>query len=135
MNREQGASSLVLVLLILVLGSLLLQSVNQQQASFASRVMVESQALQLQAMVQSAMEWGRMQHWEAQSEIQCRDYGADNTPVCLRVLDENRVLLIAQYQGASVWRQGEQRQGSVVFSPHGWSDYCPLREVALCQIP
>ncbi|KAA9988367.1 DUF2509 family protein, partial [Salmonella enterica] len=22
-----------------------------------------------------------------------------------------------------------------VFSPHGWSDFCPLKEVALCRIP
>ncbi|HCC1151917.1 TPA: DUF2509 family protein, partial [Salmonella enterica subsp. enterica serovar Choleraesuis] len=26
-------------------------------------------------------------------------------------------------------------QGSIVFSPHGWSDFCPLKEVALCRIP
>ncbi|EAT9981810.1 DUF2509 family protein, partial [Salmonella enterica] len=24
---------------------------------------------------------------------------------------------------------------SIVFSPHGWSDFCPLKEVALCRIP
>ncbi|HCC1069147.1 TPA: DUF2509 family protein, partial [Salmonella enterica subsp. enterica serovar Paratyphi C] len=23
----------------------------------------------------------------------------------------------------------------IVFSPHGWSDFCPLKEVALCRIP
>ena len=38
MNHERGVSSLALVLLLLVLGSLLLQGVNQQQSSFASPV-------------------------------------------------------------------------------------------------
>lgn len=59
MNRERGASSLILALLILILGSLLLQGVNQQQASYAARVTTQSLAIQRQALVQSALEWGR----------------------------------------------------------------------------
>ena len=58
MNRERGVSSLAMVLLLLVLGSLLLQGVSRQEASFAARVVTQSQALQRQAVVQSAMEWG-----------------------------------------------------------------------------
>lgn len=57
MNRERGVSSLALVLLLLVLGSLLLQGLNQQQTHFSRRVALESQALQRQALVQSAIEW------------------------------------------------------------------------------
>lgn len=45
MNRERGASSLILALLILILGSLLLQGVNQQQASYAARVTTQSMAI------------------------------------------------------------------------------------------
>lgn len=66
MNRERGVSSLAMVLLLLVLGSLLLQGVSRQEASFAARVVTQSQALQRQAVVQSAMEWGRMQPWRLQ---------------------------------------------------------------------
>ncbi|CAI9387618.1 TPA: DUF2509 family protein [Citrobacter amalonaticus] len=135
MNRERGVSSLALVLMLLVLGSLLLQGVNQQQSSFASRVAIESQALQRQAVVQSAMEWGRMQQWSVNSDKPCRYYGEDNVAVCLRRLADSRALLIANYQGTSVWREGEQKEEFVIFSPHGWSDFCPLREAALCQIP
>ncbi|MBM0698503.1 DUF2509 family protein, partial [Klebsiella pneumoniae] len=25
--------------------------------------------------------------------------------------------------------------GQVRFSAHGWSDFCPLREASLCQMP
>ncbi|HFQ8225816.1 TPA: DUF2509 family protein [Citrobacter freundii] len=135
MNRERGVSSLALVLMLLVLGSLLLQGVNQQQSSFASRVAIESQALQRQAVVQSAMEWGRMQQWSVNSDKPCRYYGEDNVAVCLRRLTDSRALLIANYQGTSVWREGEQKEENVIFSPHGWSDFCPLREAALCQLP
>lgn len=135
MNRERGASSLALVLILLVFGGLLLQGADQQQESFATRVAIESQALQRQVITLSAMEWGRKQRWQVRYEKQCQYYGAENVPVCLRVLGDNRILLIANYQGTSVWRQGEQQGEAIVFSPHGWSDYCPLREVALCQIP
>ena len=56
MNREKGVSSLALVLMLLVLGSLLLQGMSQQDRSFASRVSMESQSLRRQAIVQSALE-------------------------------------------------------------------------------
>ncbi|CAM6293749.1 DUF2509 domain-containing protein [Citrobacter sedlakii] len=135
MNRERGVSSLALILLLLVLGSLLLQGLNQQQTHFSRRVALESQALQRQALVQSAIEWGRMQHWGTGAEKQCRYYAAERVPVCLRQIDGKRALLIASWQGTSLWRQAEQREESVVFSPSGWSDFCPLREVALCQLP
>lgn len=59
MNREKGVSSLALVLMLLVLGSLLLQGMSQQDRSFASRVSMESQSLRRQAIVQSALAWGR----------------------------------------------------------------------------
>ncbi|MFP8511394.1 DUF2509 family protein, partial [Klebsiella sp. 2HUAk32cef] len=34
-----------------------------------------------------------------------------------------------------VWQSGEVRGGQVRFSAHGWSDFCPLREASLCQMP
>lgn len=60
MNREKGVSSLALVLMLLVLGSLLLQGMSQQDRSFASRVSMESQSLRRRAIVQSALAWGKM---------------------------------------------------------------------------
>ena len=57
MNREKGVSSLALVLMLLILGSLLLQGMSQQDRSFASRVSMESQSLRRQAIVQSALAW------------------------------------------------------------------------------
>lgn len=135
MNREQGVSSLALVLLMLVLGSLLLEGLSQQDVSLASRVSLESQALRRQAVVHSAAEWGRAQRWEGAADVQCRQYSTENVPVCLRRFSDNRYLLIASYDGASVWRLGERINSRVVFDPHGWSDFCPLQEVTLCQLP
>lgn len=135
MNRERGVSSLAMVLLMLVLGSLLLQGVSRQEASFASRVTTESRSLQRQAVVQSAIEWGRMQSWALQPTVQCRRYTVQDVAVCLRRLTETSVLLIAHYEGVSLWRQGAVIDGNIEFSPHGWSDFCPLKAIVLCQIP
>ncbi len=71
MNREKGVSSLALVLMLLILGSLLLQGMSQQDRSFASRVSMESQSLRRQAIVQSALEWGKMHSWQTQPAVQC----------------------------------------------------------------
>ncbi len=65
MNREKGVSSLALVLMLLVLGSLLLQGMSQQDRSFASRVSMESQSLRRQAIVQSALAWGKLHSADA----------------------------------------------------------------------
>ncbi|MDA6840156.1 DUF2509 family protein, partial [Escherichia coli] len=34
-----------------------------------------------------------------------------------------------------LWRQGAIIDDSIEYSVHGWSDFCPLKEQALCQIP
>jgi len=50
-------------------------------------------------------------------------------------LADNEALLIAGYEGVSLWRTGEVINGNIVFSPRGWSDFCPQKEGALCQLP
>lgn len=135
MKRQRGFSSPALVLLLLLLGSLLLQGVNQRQRSFAARVATESRAIRSQAWVQSALEWGRMQRWKTQPALQCRRHQTQPWHVCLRVFADYSTLLIAQSDEMRLWRSGEIMAGRVVFSTHGWSDFCPLKETRLCLIP
>ena len=59
MSRERGMSSLALVLLLLILGSLMLAGLNQQLDALLRIVSTERQAIQHQAAAQSALEWGR----------------------------------------------------------------------------
>ncbi|AVV22592.1 hypothetical protein CXL13_05030 [Salmonella enterica subsp. enterica serovar Tennessee] len=134
-GNNNGVWDTIPALLILILGSLLLQGVNQQQASYAARVTTQSLAIQRQALVQSALEWGRGQLWSGVTEMECRRYSPSGARVCLRRLSEDEVVMAAQDDGMTLWRLGNVIQGSIVFSPHGWSDFCPLKEVALCRIP
>lgn len=126
-------SSLALVLLLLVLGTLILTGFNQQLTTFSALVGGERRSLQQQATVQSALEWGRVQSWSLEPQVQCKKTSAWR--VCLRQLSEARVLLIAGDSGMLLWRAGEIVDGKIRFSPHGWSDFCPLKESALCQLP
>nr|WP_286088654.1 DUF2509 family protein [Enterobacter asburiae] len=126
-------SSLALVLLLLVLGTLILTGFNQQLTTFSALVGGERRSLQQQATVQSALEWGRVQSWSSEPQVQCKKTSAWR--VCLRQLSEARVLLIAGDSGMLLWRAGEIVDGKIRFSPHGWSDFCPLKENALCQLP
>ncbi len=134
MNRQQGMSSLALVLLLLILGSLMLAGLNQQLAALMRIVSTERQAIQHQAIAQSALEWGRMLSWQTQAEYACRQHPQQPWRVCLRILEE-RALLIASSGSATLWRLGEVTSDGVHFSPQGWSDFCPLKERALCQQP
>ncbi|MEB7933426.1 DUF2509 family protein [Enterobacter quasiroggenkampii] len=133
MSRQRGMSSLALVLLLLVLGTLILTGLNQQITTFSALVGGESRSLQQQATAQSALEWGRVQRWAPELQIQCKT--TSTWRVCLRQLSEARLLLIASGNDLLLWRAGEIVDGNVRFSPHGWSDFCPLKESALCQLP
>lgn len=127
-------SSLALVLLLLILGSLMLAGLNQQLTALMRIVSTERQAVQQQAIAQSALEWGRVLAWQTQPELACRQHPQQPWRVCLRILEE-RALLIASSGSAMLWRLGEVTADGVLFSPHGWSDFCPLKEKALCQQP
>lgn len=133
MSRQHGIASLTLVLLLLVLGTLILTGLNQQLITFTMQVGDESRAIQQQAATQSALEWGRVQHWSLQPDVQCKQRQTQR--VCLRVLNESQVLLIAGDGELLLWRGGEIVNGHIRFLPHGWSDFCPLKERALCRLP
>ena len=127
-------SSLALVLLLLILGSLMLAGLNQQLDSLGRIVSTERQATEHQAIAQSALEWGRTLDWQTQADTACQQHPHQPWRVCLRLIDA-RALLIASSESITLWRQGDVTADGVRFSPHGWSDFCPMKEKALCQQP
>lgn len=134
MNRERGVSSLAMVLLLLVLGSMMLQGLNQMQRQQVAMVNDETAALRNTALAHSALQWGKRASWSDTPAVQCRAYSAGSR-VCLRYLDNHHLLLMAESEGLQVWQSGTYLNGVVEFLPHGWSDFCPLQEKTLCQMP
>ncbi len=134
MNRERGASSLALVLLLLVLGSLMLQGLNQSQRRQVAMVNDETLALRDAARAHSALQWGKTLSWQMAMRVQCR-INSDGARACLRQLNDDAILLMAESNGIQLWQSGTWQDNGVVFSPHGWSDFCPFQEKNLCQMP
>ena len=135
MNRQRGVSSLALVLLLLLLGSLMLNGLNQQLTSHIWRVNREGQGIRSSAAVLSAMEAARHRRWPSAPVLQCLQPDAEGGRSCLRIFADGSALLIAASAEAALWRLGRVEGETVRFSPHGWSDFCPIKESALCQLP
>lgn len=135
MRDERGISSLALVLLLLVLGSLMLNGLNQRQRTHTQRITSESRAMRNLADAHSALGWGRMQAWQMQPAVQCRAHRSQPWRVCLRIFADRTLLLIAASGSEILWRSGAIGESGVTFSPHGWSDFCPLKEIRQCQMP
>lgn len=128
-------ASLAMVLLLLILGSLMLSGLQQQLRAQTALAHTESQALRDIADVDSALAWGRVQHWQSDVSVQCRQPEEGSGKLCLRIFADGSLLLIAVGVSARRWQSGERVKGAVQFSPHGWSDFCPLSEEALCLPP
>lgn len=135
MNRQRGVSSLALVLLLLLLGSLMLNGLNQQLTSHIWRVNREGQGIRSSAAVLSAMEAARHRQWPSAPVLQCLQPDAEGVRSCLRIFADGSAMLIAASAEAALWRLGRVEGETVRFSPHGWSDFCPIKESALCQLP
>ncbi|EOW6159402.1 DUF2509 family protein [Klebsiella pneumoniae] len=131
MIRQRGMSSLLMVLLLLTLGSLLLEGLNLQQRALLAQTASETQAIRDTAIAHSALQWGKQQVWSAQVALACREQAS----ACLRIFGDGSLLLSSASGEVQVWQSGEVRGGQVRFSAHGWSDFCPLREASLCQMP
>lgn len=135
MNRQRGISSLALVLLILILGSLMLNGLSQQLNTHIRRVSTESEHLRQYAQVQSAMMWAQRYPWQREPVLQCLRHPSEPWLACLRVRSDQAVLLTAGSGKQRLWRGGRIERNNIVFSAHGWSDFCPHKETELCQIP
>lgn len=135
MNRQRGLSSLLMVLLLLALGSLLLQGLNQQQRSLLAQTASETQALRDTAGAHSALQWGKGLSWPLQDAVNCQQNGEFGWRACMRIFSDASVLLIGGSGTMLLWQSGAVEQNRLRFSPHGWSDFCPLKEASLCQMP
>ena len=67
--------------------------------------------------------------------LTCREQAPQGWRASLRIFGDGSLVLSSASGEVQVWQSGEVRGGQVRFSAHGWSDFCPLREASLCQMP
>lgn len=128
-------SSLLLVLLVLVLGSLTLQGTSIRHQAQVSQAALEKAAVTDSAHVESLLEWGRMLPWTVQPTDHCQTHPAFKGRVCLRLFVDGSGVLIASSGEQTRWQTGTLIDSTVQFDRHGWSDFCPLKETVQCQLP
>ena len=135
MNRQRGASSLLLVLLLFVMACALLQGTRRQYETLLAQVTFESRALMHSAQAESLLQWGRQIPWQPLPAVQCRQADAAPGMLCLRIFADGSAILGARSGEQRRWQSATVTEGRVHFSPRGWSDFCPRREAGECEIP
>ncbi len=103
-----------MVLLLLTLGSLLLEGLNLQQRALLAQTASETQAIRDTAIAHSALQWGKQQVWSAQVALACREQAPQSWRACLRIFgDGSLVLQQRQRRGAGLAvRRGARRAGA-----------------------
>lgn len=127
-----------MVLLILLLGSGLLQATRQQLAGALSLVADERQFLLEQHQALSALAWGARLAWPLHQGWHCQRQPQFGWRACLLRLSRDEALLrgvgttsggetLALWQWLTLGEAGRWQTRA-----HGWLDYCPLSPPAHC---
>lgn len=139
-GRQRGSSSLAFVLLLFTLGMLMLNGLQQQLNQQQKAVACEISFLKQYADAASALAWGSQQRWQAIRQWHCLQRGKE-WRACILLTEKGEALMAAQKLSAheqipvTLWRWGKLEDSRWRALPHGWLDFCPIREVAQCQLP
>ncbi|WP_058913735.1 DUF2509 family protein [Entomohabitans teleogrylli] len=125
--------------LLLMIGTLMLKGVDSQMAARRYTLVGEQSALRGELRGLSALAWGTRLPWAPEAQWRCREQPVHHWRACLRLLDNNRLLLAAHDASGTeapliFWRLGELRGAKVIFTPRGWADFCPLSDER-CRLP
>lgn len=137
MNKQHGASPLIMVFLTLSVAILMVYSLQQtqQQSRFSQRIF----HLWLEAFTeaQSALGWGLQQPWSAGEQLSCRQAETGCSVVCLWPTTRDTGWLAGASTDVNVaaaeltvWQRVTLRPDGqkyrLVPQRHGWRDDCPL---------
>lgn len=131
--RQRGSGALVMVLMILLMGTLMLNATRRQLSENLSLMSDERRYIRQYADAVSALAWGERQTWPLNSRWQCRQQ-QEPWRACLQRDQQGTVLRgdsgpdsLALYRWMS-----ESNAGQLQPTPHGWIDYCPLAAGEIC---
>lgn len=124
---QQGQSSLGMVVVLLLLGTLMLNTSQQRLARDMMLVADERQYLRDFWAAQSALQWGLSQRWPEEQPQLCQSEPQQHWQVCLQEVRDERALLRGQAENSelSLWQWVVRTDNSLSALPHGWIDFCP----------
>lgn len=135
-GRQRGSGALLMVIIILLMGTLLLNATRRQLSDSLSLVADQRLYLQQQASAASALAWGGRLRWDREAGWQCQQITAYAWRACLQRLPSAILLRADSGPGTLAWyRWVAERAGNGVRAlPHGWLDFCPLAEKGACDV-
>lgn len=129
---------MAMVLLVLLLGSALLNATQRQLGASLALLADERRYLIDYHQALSALAWGERLRWPQQEGWRCQQQGRFGWRACLLPLDNDDALLrgatLADADALALWRwmrRGEDERWQPL--PHGWLDFCPLSPPAACS--
>lgn len=132
--KQQGSSTLGMVLMLLVIGSLTLHASRKMLEQGMLLLADEQQFIQDFWRAQSALQWGLALSWPAGETVRCQHDERQGWRSCLQRGEGGEGLLKgeASDSGTAVWQWVTIQQSRIRPLPHGWLDYCPHARVDDC---
>ncbi|WP_312056034.1 DUF2509 family protein [Pantoea brenneri] len=132
--KQQGSSTLGMVLMLLVIGSLTLHASRKMLEQGMLLLADEQQFIQDFWRAQSALQWGLALSWPAGETVRCQHDERQGWHSCLQRGEDGEGLLKgeASDSGTAVWQWVTIQQSRIRPLPHGWLDYCPHARVDDC---
>jgi len=132
--KQQGNSTLGMVMMLLLLGGVTLHATRQQLSRSMVLVADTQHYFQHHSQAQAALRWGVQLQWSPADGWQCQLWTTAQWQSCLLRREEGYGLLSARQAGSALWlyRWVELRGARVLALPHGWIDFCPLAAPEAC---
>ena len=137
-NCESGNSSLLMVILLLLSGTMMISGLSSFLDTQRKKGAQEVRAIGHYAGAESALAWGQQQQWQPDGRWQCLTESSGALRACLMRIQENEALLAGFLAGERaaerliLWRWGSVSRGRFIAAPRGWLDYCPLADQRGC---
>lgn len=149
MWRQQGYSTISMVMLLMLFGSLMLKGLNGQLTTQIKIYGDERRYLIAYNQALSSVAWSLSQRWALQkNQWQCQISASDGLSACVREIDDGRILIrgsgklsssesdLALFQ-LSIRSDGLSEEGDshskLTSIADGAIDFCPLKQPAECS--
>ncbi|KOC89774.1 DUF2509 family protein [Winslowiella iniecta] len=141
MSQQQGSGAITMVVMILLLGTALLNATRQQLSASLSLVADERQHIIEFYAAQAALAWGSQLSWPASAGWHCQSELQQQWRACINRINPQRGLLRGEqltsaHQAIVHWHWVEDLPADgqrVRLLAHGWIDFCPLSNASGCE--
>ncbi|QGU86445.1 DUF2509 family protein [Erwinia sorbitola] len=131
---QRGSGSLIMVIMILLMGTLMLNATRRQLEDSMSLVADERHYFEQLTAATSSLRWGERLRWLTADEWQCQHHAEFNWRACLQPVQ--RLLradsgpdTLTLYRWVNLLPHGALKP-----QPHGWLDFCPLNGGGICDV-